>query len=440
MVNQAEDLIRETFQKLGDTLGIQIDIPDEMIANLAATLQADIDRIEAVDTERFSFLNELGVAFRRGEKNARPSQLPVLEGIRAVLAHLQSAGRLIPAGGMALAVEQVEDVRAARETLRGYRNYERHHVNQLIAAVDALFPATEPAEAPCTICNVNETNHAGVSYYHPFTTELGPFDDDGNDRPAPAEPAEEVGHDGWLGADAYMTLRKAGISEEAAESAMCLLNEAGLVFRRRGARIVPTDWLPRAGTSPEPEEQCESMSIFKERCAKPLGHEGRHGRGDYAWGYPFTPAEPAEEETKAELPTEVGDRIRASVTRWSSALEWPDSNPYIGTLILSNDGFWEAENDRFVVVSSCFSYIEVLEVLPSPVVPAPNETGPWETWQEVPEGVKYWRSGWPNPTLAYWVNRGGVRFYADAAIHEPFPSDTSGDINLLAPFVAAEEG
>ncbi|MHD0295017.1 hypothetical protein RCF19_03995 [Rhodococcus qingshengii] len=46
--------------------------------------------------------------------------------------------------------EQVENLRTAREELRGYRNftgYGRSHVNQLIAAVDALFPATEPAEA-----------------------------------------------------------------------------------------------------------------------------------------------------------------------------------------------------------------------------------------------------------------------------------------------------
>ncbi|MCW2092467.1 UNVERIFIED_ORG: hypothetical protein M2328_006089 [Rhodococcus erythropolis] len=117
-----------------------------------------------------------------------------LAGSERALAYLVGAGRLVPAGGMALTAEQVEDVRAAREELRGYRNftgYGRSHVNQLIAAVDALFPATEPAEdAPCAICNVNETNHAGVSYYHPFTTEPGPFDDDGNDRPAPAEPAE----------------------------------------------------------------------------------------------------------------------------------------------------------------------------------------------------------------------------------------------------------
>lgn len=53
-------------------------------------------------------------------------------------------------GGMALTAEQVEDVRTAREALRGYRNFEgsisRGHVRGLIAAVDALFPATEPAE------------------------------------------------------------------------------------------------------------------------------------------------------------------------------------------------------------------------------------------------------------------------------------------------------
>lgn len=62
----------------------------------------------------------------------------------------------------------------------------------LLGEVRALVQAAEPAEdAPCAICNVNETNHPGVSYYHPFTTELGPFDDEGNDRPVPAEPAEE---------------------------------------------------------------------------------------------------------------------------------------------------------------------------------------------------------------------------------------------------------
>ncbi|MEA1798522.1 hypothetical protein [Rhodococcus qingshengii] len=140
-------------------------------------------------TESFEFLNELALAFRRGEKNARPQHTPILEGVRAVLAHLQSTGRLLSDDEMALTAEQAEDVRTvAWYTGAGLSRAPMAEIHRL----RALFPATEPAEdAPCAICNVNETNHAGVSYYHPFTTELGPFDDDGNDRPAAAEPAEE---------------------------------------------------------------------------------------------------------------------------------------------------------------------------------------------------------------------------------------------------------
>lgn len=175
MVNQAEDLIRETFRKLGDTLGVRIDIPDEMIANLAATLQADIDRIEAVYTERFSFLNELGVAFRRGEKHARPQHTPILEGVRAVLAHLTATGRLIPAGGMALTAEQVEDVRTvAWYTGAGLSRAPMAEIHRL----RALFPATEPAEV------------TGQDFLDAMPTEPDCWDVC-EGHPAPAEPAEE---------------------------------------------------------------------------------------------------------------------------------------------------------------------------------------------------------------------------------------------------------
>ncbi|MGM5068142.1 hypothetical protein EU244_025125 [Rhodococcus qingshengii] len=100
----------------------------------------------------------------------------------------------VPAGGHVLASDAMEDVRTVLNKF-GF-NQVTPEVVQAIEAAErlnrALFPATEPAEdAPCAICNVNETNHAGVSYYHPFTTEPGPFDDEGNDRPAPAEPTEE---------------------------------------------------------------------------------------------------------------------------------------------------------------------------------------------------------------------------------------------------------
>ena len=151
---------------------------------------------------------------------------------------------------------------------------------------------------------------------------------------------------------------------------------------------------------------------------------------DVCEGHP-APAEPAEEETKA-LPAEVGSRIRASVTRWSSALEWPDSNPYIDTFVLSGSGFWDAENDQFTVVPSCFSYIEVLEVLPPPVAPAPAETGPWQRIEDVPESVYLIKDcegdKWRRDRKSWEVySERGFRW------HPGFP-------DRFAPFVAAEEG
>lgn len=202
----------------------------------------------------------------------------------------------------------------------------------------------------------------------------------------------------------------------------------------------------------------------------------------------FPATEPAEEETKAHCLSEIegwvcsltsghdGDHIAYDQDR--PAYTWPTSSPVAGEGTRAEcvgDDYYCAQRDSagnirlncgrglLVAEAACTvndvkewwvradrgskwerQYQAALdlfdrEAASSPVVPTPTETD-WQTWQEVPEGVKYWRSGWPNPTLAYWVNRGGVRFYADAAIHEPFLSDTSGDINLLAPFVAAEEG
>ncbi len=139
-MSKAEDIIRETFSGVAKAIGVRIDISDEMITDLAATLQAEIDRIEAAESESFEFLNELALAFRSGEKHARPQYAPVLEGVRAVLAHLTSAGRLVPPGGMALTAEQVEDVRRVMRCGGGLA-FEAAH-----ARLRALFPATEPAE------------------------------------------------------------------------------------------------------------------------------------------------------------------------------------------------------------------------------------------------------------------------------------------------------
>lgn len=159
-------------------------------------------------TESFEFVNELALAFRSGEKHARPQYAPVLEGIRAVLTHLTTAGRLIPAGGRGLEFSEVEALRSAWEELKGYRvdGYARPYVNQMVKAVGALFPATEPAE----VISRYQTMQRGFAAKH-FGFPANPvFEDrytapDGGKwqwtdelqwelrcyPPAPAEPAEE---------------------------------------------------------------------------------------------------------------------------------------------------------------------------------------------------------------------------------------------------------
>lgn len=192
MSSISEDIIRRTLLGVANTLGVRIDIPDETIADLAATLQAEIDRLEAVETESFEFLNELALAFRAAENHPRPQYAPVLEGVRAVLAHLTAAGRLVPAGGMALTAEQVEDVRTVANCALQYGNIASR---EAAARLRALFPATEPAEdaKPCGSNSVtlgwckltarHEGLHTNGTYLWGTPSEPDP--------PAPAEPAEE---------------------------------------------------------------------------------------------------------------------------------------------------------------------------------------------------------------------------------------------------------
>jgi hypothetical protein len=246
-----------------------------------------VDRIESVDAESFSFLNELALVFRSGEKHVRPQYAPVLEGIRTVLAHLASTGRLIPAGGMALTAEQVEDVRTVVFTKSGSDTYLL--AGETVDRLRALFPATEPAEERCPTCN-----------------------------------------------------------------------DSGDVHRMDG------EWL---------------------------------GVCDCPAGTPFpAPAEPAEEETKAEACSGGGDMHpcvlaagHAGVHTDSRGLRWnyPAS---------------------------------------SPVVPAPTETGPWDSIEEVPEGVTVRGT---NPVAGLW--RGGPYWKSVSPEH-------SAAVSSLAPFVAAEEG
>lgn len=136
-------------------------------------------------------------------------------------------------------------------------------------------------------------------------------------------------------------------------------------------------------------------------------------------GTPFrTPAEPAEEETKAHCMCVTPD--------WY------------------HDGLDSDIGGRLCRRCRLRQNVPYRDLASSPVVPAPTETGPWQTWQEVPEGVKYSPkarppAGSPLRLLAQplWVNRGGTRHQARSGTVSKI-----GDVEMFhyAPFVAAKEG
>lgn len=95
---------------------------------------------------------------------------------QAALKFLTSTGRLVPAGGMALTAEQVEDVRKLSQMDPWWS---AEHVEEVQARVRALFPATEPAEDGWG--DVNPNDPLGRTYRETAEEYYS----------APAEPAEE---------------------------------------------------------------------------------------------------------------------------------------------------------------------------------------------------------------------------------------------------------
>ncbi|MES9516474.1 hypothetical protein ACIQYW_18510 [Rhodococcus erythropolis] len=249
---------------------------------------------------------------------------------QGALEFLTSTGRLLAADGLVLAGAEKA---ALKRLLAAQTGIVSRDVYEAIECLRALFPATEPAEdAPCAICNVNETNHAGVSYYHPFTTELGPFDDEGNDHPDPAEPAEPLRFSVLEGLCGY-----------------CLM---GRVF-------------------------CDAIG----GCVESRAAKARR-------------AEPAAEETKAV------------------ASDW--------CILCRRSGH---------------NHTAHKPQAPSPVVPAPTETGPWPSLKDIPAEVSEVRDVGKN----LWRRKGGNWEWktADGRWFEVFNPRAADD---LAPFVAAEEG
>lgn len=77
------------------------------------------------------------------------------------------------------------------------------------------------------------------------------------------------------------------------------------------------------------------------------------------------------------------------------------------------------------------------------VVPAPNKTGPWQTWQEVPDDTPFWSRDRRETNSWWWIKRTTKHRKelrrADSCGKTVHLGPTSF-MNDFAPFVAAEEG
>lgn len=261
----------------------------------------------------------------------------------AILAHLDSAGRLIPAGGMALTAEQVSWVQALSQADPWW---DEEHLTEVQAHVRALFPATEPAEDA-----VGDPLRAWKGFL----------------KPKPI---------GW-----YRTM------------------ELDFAAKHFGFPVKPDsgDWF----TASDGGKWCSESNEWELRY------------------YPPAPTEPAEEDTKAE----------ALTTFLEGVLDYDSAD--MGWHL---PGDWDPTDLADAIVHASTS---------SPVVPAPTETGPWPTWQEVPNDTPFWSRDKRETNSWWWIKRTTEHRkelrQADPCGETVHLGPTSF-MNEFAPFVAAEEG
>lgn len=174
----------------------------------------------------------------------------------------------------------------------------------------------------------------------------------------------------------------------------------------------------------EPAEDvkpCGSNSITLGWCKLAARHEGLHTNGTYLWGTASEPdppalAEPAEEETKAEAESDL------------------DMHP---DAVYGREYVEQAKVRRIArAVKECDTPAS------SPVVPAPTETGLWQTWQEVPDDTPFWSRDKRETNSWWWIKRTTEQRkelrQADACGETVHLGPTSF-MNEFAPFVAAAE-
>ncbi|QTR98385.1 hypothetical protein J6K27_003513 [Rhodococcus qingshengii] len=308
-------------------------------------------------------------ASRTFESMTGDSQQAVRTGVERVLAYLQSTGRLVPAGGMALTAEQVEDVRIVTTEVGGYaaEQFRRWHAAK-DRLVESFFSATEPAAvrdgSDLVVVQRSHTAKAVQSWMTlDLWTDLGK-----NDKDFDAEYERQGFGDLWA----------------------TLLGEVRALVQ---------------ATTP-------------------------------------APAEPAEEETKAEEPVgTVCDETQKAYDEAVSLSYWLAKQ--LGEHV---DDAYDRGETLTDTVQRLIEHIRPnlgkTKTAASPVVPAPTETGPWPTWESVPDDVWFTSASAvgflpahrKRGSLVDWQFRdGSVGVYDVSRIG-------NGKLMARAPFVAAEEG
>ena len=366
MSSNGEDIIRETFEKLGDAIGVQMQMPDAMITNLGAVLQAQID----------------------------------------LLAELQSTGRLVPAGGMALTAEQVEDVRTVLG--KATTEYGAMELTAAWARLRALFPATEPAED-----SVGDPLQAWKEFLKPkpigwYSTMTREFATEHFGFPEVTgllectHTASDGGTWGWCGGDWELLVYPPAPAVPAEEET-------------KAEAESDLDMHPDAVYGREYVEQAKVRRIARavKECDTPSS----------------SPVVPAPTETEFER------GVRAGINEYR--LYFLDEN---------NEGaiYQEvpvAELDR--AAESAFALAVALDNTKRADTPAPTETGPWQTWEEVPNDTPFWSRDKRETNSWWWIKRSTEHRkelrQADSCGETVHLGPTSF-MNEFAPFVAAEEG
>jgi len=407
-----------------------------------------------IESESFSFLNELARAFRSGESNPRPSHFPVLEGIRAVLAHLTAAGRLTPAGGMALTAEQVEDVRtvANNSPMEIYDAKERGLYYAAAARLRALFPATEPAEhvheqgahyTKAGTWTVSTCRTCGV------VIERGSEDGawvESTDPPAPAEPAEEetkaeVVQDievmQWDG-----TRKSIQAICDWVNSFDDELDDPTISYCFSSA--APDDVLDVSLTTNEGDFVRVSDGDFIVRDTQ--GNFYRRDRNAYATVAASSPVVPAPTETGTNT---AGLTDKYIVRRVDGSDAEGGRNFGRRYFVLSYDSDPHARAALAAYAESCATdHPELAADLRARLgkkeapAPAPTETGPWKTWEAAPDDV-WFTSASAVGFLPAHRKRGSLVDwqFRDGSVGVYDVSQTwNAKLMARAPFVAAEEG